>query len=268
MKHTNVIVTGACGFIGSHLVELLKSQGYKVIPIPHKELEDRISLTGKIHRIKPDCIFHLAAYGNMAHHQRGDMIIQANITNLYNLLFASKDIDYKAFVNVSSSSVTLKHQTLYSATKMGGEELCKAFVDEYDKNIMTVRPYSVYGFGEADFRFIPTVFRSCLKGERMQLVVHPVHDWIYVDDIAAMLLTAAIAGNKNEIYLAGTGIGTSNIEIVKKIENITGKKANYEITRSIRPYDSINWVASKVELEPLVQIDQGLQKMYDHLKTT
>jgi nucleoside-diphosphate-sugar epimerase len=156
---------------------------------------------------------------------------------------------------------------MYSATKAGSERLCKAFIDEYKKPIVTIRPFSVYGPGEADFRFIPTVFRSCLTGSEMELSPDPIHDWIYIDDIISILITSTkdIDETKGTTINAGTGKGYSNIEIVEMIEEITGKKATYTIKESLRPFDSKTWVNGEVSRTTL-SIQEGLRKYYESIK--
>ena len=177
---------------------------------------------------------------------------------MQNLLCATRDIPYKSFTFVSTSSVLLPVETFYSATKAGAERLCQAYKDQYRKPISIVRPYSIYGIGEAPFRFIPTVFRSCMTGEPMTLDPEPVHDWVYVTDFVKRLLTAPTG-----ISEVGTGIGTSNSIVVKLIEQITGKKANITHTKRMREFDNRIWVA-KNESQSFVKLEEGLQKYYEY----
>ncbi len=259
------LVTGASGFIGSHLVKALEARGDEVMELPRQCLYDPLALEGDL-SFNPDYIFHLAAYGNMSDQKDLDMIFQANLIGTYNLLTTTKDIPYKAFINVSSSSVLLNHETMYSATKAGAERLCKAFVDEYNKPIVSVRPYSVYGPGEAEFRFIPTVFRSCIKGETMTLDPSPIHDWVYIDDMVTCLLNVAdkVDDLKGESVNFGTGFGTSNSMIVELIEEITEKKANIGNLMTMRSYDNSKWVAGPTgKYMAKTDIREGLEKYYE-----
>lgn len=264
------IITGANGFIGKHLTKALKDKDIEVIPLHHSDLLFPATLQKNLKELKPDYIFHLSAYGNHADQTDLDTIVNANIIGTFNLLKASVGVNYKAFINVSSSSVTLPHQTIYSATKMGGEYLCKAFVDEYDKPIVSIRPYSVYGIGEAMHRFIPTVFRSCLNGEEMMLAPHPVHDWIYVDELVTMLVNNSKVAEiiKGKTLECGTGKATTNQQIVEMIEKITGKKANYKIMNKLREFDTVDpkiWVAD-YPFDTFWPLQKGLQTIYDSIE--
>ena len=212
-----------------------------------------------------DYIFHLSAYGNMANQKEDIKIFNANLVNTMRLLEVTKDIPYKAFVNVSSSSVSLPHQTIYSATKLGAEALCKAFVDEYDKPIVTARPYSVYGPGEADFRFIPTVFRSCLTGEEMDLDPYPIHDWVYVDDLIRIMIGTADHKMKGGVVNIGTGIETRNQDIISMIAKITGKHPKIGKRHKMRSFDNHEWV-NEYQLGKHISLQEGLEKCYQYYK--
>lgn len=263
-------MTGASGFIGKHLVKALEARGDIVQPLAHKSFRDEVSLKiiEGLHDI--DYIFHLASYGNMASQRDEGEILRANIDSLWNLLQATKLIPYKAFVNVSSSSVTLPHQTIYAATKLGGEALCRAFRDEYHKPIVSVRPYSIYGPGEALSRFIPTVFRSCLKGEEMVLA-EGSHDWTYVSDFVEFMLkvskTQSLSTSDIPLFAfaSGTGISTTNLEVVQLIEKITGKVANVVERKKLRSFDTGSWKAEYVNPDSM-HLEEGLQLYYDSIK--
>jgi nucleoside-diphosphate-sugar epimerase len=160
-------------------------------------------------------------------------IIQANIIDLYGLIDLCWIIDIKKFYNISTSSVKLPVQTMYSSSKMFGETMIDSLNDE---RFVNVRPYSVYGFGEADHRFIPTVIRCLKSGETMPLCKQAVHDWIHVEDF----VKAMFAGH-TEI---GTGTQTRNIEVVQMLEDISGRRLNY-IDGGCKEYDTAKWQCRK-----------------------
>ena len=256
------LITGHSGFIGSHLCQLLITLDYEVVRFERKWFTEK-NLEQRLKKIKPDFIFHLSAYGNMFHQDEEEKTINANILDLCYLLHATRNINYKAFVNISTSSVTLPYQTMYSATKLSGEHLCEAFANKYHKPIVSCRPYSIYGPGEADFRFIPTVIRKIIQDEVLELDPKPCHDWVYIDDCVEALLEAS-KKTKQKIINIGTGISYSNLVTVKTIETILGKKAKIEIVKSLRKYDSKNWVCEKSILQnyewPAVSFRVGLEK--------
>jgi nucleoside-diphosphate-sugar epimerase len=256
-------ISGSSGFIGSRLTEILKNQGHEVLPIP-REVYYSTELIKFFTENKPDYIFHLAAYGNMAYQDDVQQTLKANLEGSINMIIASLYIPYKAFINVSSSSVLLPYETFYSATKASVERLSKAFINRFNSPIVTLRPYSVYGPNEAPFRFIPTVFRSCLEKEEMTLAPNSVHDWIYIDDFVDAMIYAAVNINKTKgkIYGVGTGVGTTNKDVVSLIEQITGKKANITKEQELRPFDNNKWTAQLEDYLCKTSLIEGLQRIY------
>lgn len=266
------LITGASGFIGSHLKQYLIDQGHEVVSIPHEYLYDPLALTAMALVYSPDYIFHLAAYGNMSHQIDEDQILHANIMGTYNLLQATKDCKYKLFVNFSSSSVygwsdqpmsekqTLRPNTLYAATKASAEYLCRYFRKKYKRIIVNARLFSVYGPGEADYRFIPTLIKNA-KENKITQVMRGNHDWIYIDDVCRAV--GKIIDNAESLphrtFNIGTGIMTSNEEIARLITE------NYEPIQQGKKSDSIVWVANTRRLEdlnwkPEVTIREGIKK--------
>lgn len=244
------LVSGSSGFIGSHLVRRLLLDGIAVLPVDHGELRQK-DLTKKIKLFNPNLIIHTSAYGNLSDQTDEDEIIQANINDLYTLLQASKTISYDTFVNFSSSSTLLPAETLYSATKGAGERLCKYFGSKYQKNIISVQPYTVIGVGESPKHLIPTLIRSCLKAEKMDFVGEPTHDFISVDDfIDALKLIIQDYHLKGNVEI-GTGLATANEEVLEIVEELTGNKANIQRVPQMRSYDSNNWKANNIIIKSL-----------------
>jgi nucleoside-diphosphate-sugar epimerase len=169
------------------------------------------------------------------------------------MLVSSANINYDTFYNFSSSSVTLQAETFYSATKKGAEHICDAFRMKYDKNIVNIRPYSVYGEGEAEFRFIPTVIRNLLNDTPMVVDEDATHDWIYIQDF----IDALLDGN-TEI---GTGVKTTNKEIVNTLEKISGKKLKYT-TSKLRSYDNEDWYCKQGVKH--MSLEEGLTKTFEY----
>ena len=261
------VISGSHGFIGSHLVKRLQDLGIETLPLDRVDLHLPFTLKKKLEEVQPDYIFHLGAYGNMINQQSKDEIFRANLEGIFTLLKSSVTIPYRGFINMSTSSVNLNYETLYSATKAGGERLVKAFVNEYDKPIVNLRPYSIYGEGEADFRFIPTVFRSCLTGEPMRLAPDPTHDWVYIDNAIGMLIETAINAEKHKggVIECGTGIGTTNSQVVALIEEITGKPAIIDDELDFRHYDSRTWYSDHLDSNAM-SLRKGIEKIYPHFK--
>lgn len=186
---------------------------------------------------------------------------------LFYMLEFARTIPVKGIINFSSSSVYLPHQTIYSATKKAGEALCKAYHDDYGIPAISLRPFSIYGEGEVDHRLIPTIFRSCLQGESMDLSPNATHDWVYINDLAERVKQWMNGSHRfaGGCYDVGTGFSTTNQVVVETIENITGKKATFGKKMNMRSFDNRDWVSSLPLTNPTM-LQEGLEKTYPFYK--
>lgn len=217
-------ITGANGFIGKALQERLKGEDVVCINRNHYPFEFDEGST----------VIHLAAYGNHLYQQDARLTIHTNINMLQVMLDAFSVSGAHKFINISTSSVTLPVQTMYSASKMFGECLVNSYSDD---RMVNVRPYSVYGPGEGLHRFIPQVIKHLNSGDCMDIDPYAEHDWIHVDDF----ITAMLTGH-TEI---GTGQQWTNMQVVRMLEQITGKSLIYKVVKNLRPYDTDKWVCKK-----------------------
>lgn len=277
------LISGSSGFIGSHLVKAL-SPMMEVVPITRELLYNPSDLEDFLEEQQPDYIYHLGAYGNHANQTDIAMIVLSNIIGTFNLLQASKDVDYKGFINFGSSSEYGKKlqpmketdlpetDSFYGASKVAATYLSKAFAQQYNKPIITMRPFSVYGEGEADFRFIPTIIRSALRKEEMLLDPFPTHDWIYIKDfIDALLLLVTNIDKLRDSINIGSGEATSNQVIVAALTQISGIPLKTKRSLQMRPNDSDLWVADITLLtllnwKPKFTLLEGLVNTYKYYK--
>ena len=273
------LISGINGFIGKHLADALLSRGHKVAGIPRDLYTDIGRLTSYLIESHPDYIFHLAQYGGQKGETNMDTTVAANIFNTYILLRYSEQIPYQAFIYVGTSSeyghkdkamredMLLEPTTPYSCTKAAADLLTRMFV----KPIVTVRPFSVFGEGEREGRFIPTVIRHLKSGKHLEISPNPRHDWMYVRDVAeGMVKVAENAGGLiHKVVNIGSGRQYSNLEMVSMLEKISGKKLNYTPLPKQKPQDSDYWVANNQVLKDLgyqeiYGLKAGLKKTYDY----
>ena len=270
------LILGSSGFVGRALIERLKDQDVRIMP--RDMYGNYYGIKEFCEEFKPDHIINCAAYGNMAHQDNVDAIYQVNLNNPLTLLQATKDIDYKSLILCGSSSEYVdksestseldmcETDTFYGASKVAQTYLARAFKKQFKKPISVIRPFSIYGPGEADFRFIPTIIRSIETGDQFNLVKKPSHDWIYIEDFIDGLL---LATQKNiDILNIGSGKQYSNIEVVETLEEIAKKSASYNIIPQLRGFDTNYWVADNALLKDLgwkqrFNLLNGLKETYE-----
>lgn len=272
MKSKEKVLLVGGGFISGHLEHYLKGEDFKVSVIHHNQINTRHynPFSGYDH------IVYLAAYGNHSFQNLEiNKTLQANILDVNNTLNRLKSTRLQSFVYISTSSVTLKKQTMYSATKLVGEQLVKnAKLDKHFPGVI-VRPYSVYGEGEDHRRFIPTVIRNMMRGQQFELAPHPRHDWIHVQDMVEGITLVMMNAKKypGKVFEIGTGIDFSNLAVVAQLEMIMRKKAKWERKDKQRTYDTgTEWKMNDLSMaeyfhwEPQIKLADGLERTYEHFR--
>jgi NAD dependent epimerase/dehydratase len=230
LKNKKVIVTGADGFIGSHLTEALVAAGAKVkafcyynsfnscgwldtldkkvlsqIEIFMGDIRDpngvRSALTGQ------EVVFHLAALIGIPYsYHSPDSYVDTNIKGTLNILQAARDLGCEKIMVTSTSEVygtalyvpidekhPLQAQSPYSATKIGADRIAEAFFRSFNLPVVIVRPFNTYGPRQSARAVIPTVISQLLSGaERLKLGdLRPERDFNYVKDTCAGFLAIA-----------------------------------------------------------------------------
>lgn len=219
----NILVTGADGFIGSHLTEYLINAGFKVKAFVYynsfnswgwldtfpKEKLDKIDVfTGDIrdpngvrNAMKGiDVVFHLAALIAIPYsYHSPDSYIDTNIKGTLNILQAARDFGTEKVLVTSTSEVygTARYipideehprqgQSPYSATKIGADAIADSFYRSFGLPVTIVRPFNTYGPRQSARAVIPTIISQLLSGkEEIKLgALEPTRDLVFVKDTA------------------------------------------------------------------------------------
>lgn len=222
-----VLVTGADGFIGSHLTEKLKEDGFDVrafvqynsfnsygwldggnsegIEFFSGDIRDPNGVRKAMEGI--DCVFHLAALIAIPFsYHSPDSYVDTNIKGTLNILQASRDCAVERVLVTSTSEVygtaqyvpiDEKHpfqgQSPYSATKIGADRLTESFYRSFQLPVTIVRPFNTYGPRQSARAVIPTIITQLLSGqEEIKLgLLTPTRDFNYVSDTVAGFLAMA-----------------------------------------------------------------------------
>lgn len=224
-----ILISGSRGHLGKALTQAL-STSHEVIPL------DRDWTTVPLNI---DYILHCGAYGNHYDQTSPLEIFRVNVKRTFDLLEATKGIPYKKFIFISTSSVLIPHQTMYSVTKKMIEDLIRA----YDKPISIVRPFSVTGIGDAKTHLIPTLIDAAYTGKVIPFVREPSHDFIDIEDVVKGMIK--VMTMENGTYNLGSKESYNNQEVLNIAENLTGKKIQVKITEQMRSYDTKKWVSNE-----------------------
>lgn len=299
-KNTTYLITGATGFIGAALTHrLAKRKNVKInlivkasskkwrlndiinkVRIHHHDLQNLQSLKRIVKKIKPDFIFHFAAYGAYPAQDDIQKAVDTNIKGTINLVESCVQNKFKMLINVGSSSEygfkkkpmkesnLLEPNSNYAVTKACGTLYCQYLAKQKKIPIITVRPFSVYGQFEEPTRLVPTLIYGCLNG-KMPPLVSPktARDFIYIEDFLDVCEKLAnLVDFSGEIFNIGSGRQQTIRDVVSNVVKLTNFKGEIKWgSMPNRQWDSRCWVAdvSKVKKalkwQPKYNLSQGLK---------
>ena len=224
-----ILITGADGFIGSHLTEALVCQGYDIRAfvmynsfgswgwLDHcaPETRGRFEIfAGDIrdpHGVREamrgcDAVLHLAALIAIPYsYHSPDTYVDTNIKGTLNVLQAARDLGVKRVIHTSTSEVygtarfvpiteehPLQGQSPYSATKIAADQLAYSFYASFDLPVVILRPFNTYGPRQSARAVIPTIITQIANGQRQIKLgaVSPTRDFNYVQDTVAGFIAA------------------------------------------------------------------------------
>jgi NAD dependent epimerase/dehydratase len=294
LKNKKVLVTGADGFIGSHLVEALLKDGCDIRAFVYynsfnswgwldslpKEKKDQLDIflgdvrdpNGVRAAMKGiDVVFHLAALiGIPFSYHSPDSYVDTNIKGTLNIVQAAKDKGVEKVLVTSTSEVygTARYvpicenhpkqgQSPYSATKIGADYIALSFYKSFDLPVVVVRPFNTYGPRQSARAVIPTIITQLLNGtERIKLgSLHPTRDLVFVEDTVQGFVQIAKSENVlGEEINIATQKEISIGDLAAKIKTLIG--SNTEICS-----DDQRIRPEKSEVEQLLGSNQKIQEM-------
>lgn len=257
-----VLVTGASGFVGSHLVNKLISKHAQVITLSKKKLKSSTKVINEIglvenferlndimKRYKVNTIFHLAAQPIVEIGQDNPIkTFEVNIKGTWNILECARENNIQKVIIASTvhvygdnPKVPFKEEYFpqpsrpYETSKACADLLAQSFADTYNLSVEIPRFVNIYGPGDFNFsRLIPKVIKSILQGEQPEVWdVGSIRDFLYIDDATAAYLMIAEKRLDNKkrlrIFNFGTGEQIKIYDLVLKIIQIMGKGIKVKI---------------------------------------
>lgn len=299
------VVTGAAGFIGSHLCDELLRRGHTVIGIdsfvpfypavvkaqnqalllahPHYHFHAldlrRDDLTDVVD--EADVVFHLAAMPGLPKSWTDfDGYWTCNVQATQRLLEAARTSGHlRRFILASTSSVYGRNaignetaQTLpispYGVTKLAAEHLCRAYAEAFKIPLVTLRYFSVYGPRQRPDMAYHKFIQALAQGTAIDVYGdgHQVRGNTYVSDVVAATI-AAVDAPIGEVYNVGGGESASVLEVIQKLEQISGRKAEIHF-RTARVGDQRQTLADTTKLrshlkwEPSTRLEDGLSRQW------
>src|SRR5882672_1177761 len=262
LANRSVLVTGADGFIGSHLVEALLPQAARVRALAvynsfnsYGWLDDSPAL-GQIEVVTGDVrdpqlcrqitrdidvVFHLAALIAIPYsYSAPSSYVDTNVSGTLNMCLAARDNSCARFISTSTSEVygtakyvpideehPLQAQSPYSASKIGADAIALSCHKAFELPVVVARPFNTYGPRQSARAVIPTIITQALALESVELgSTHPTRDFLYVEDLARGFMRCAEAdGVEGEVINLGTGTEISIAELAETVFRLVGRES-------------------------------------------
>lgn len=256
-----ILITGAGGFIGSHLTEYLVHQGHEVTAFVRYtskgdagwlKSDDHYEIVyGDVHNQSDvsraakgnDYIIHLAAqiaipWSYISPHE----FVSTNVTGTLNVLLAARDLNVKRMIAISTSEIygtaqykpmdekhPLVSQSPYSASKIAAEKMAQAFHRSFETPVVIVRPFNAYGPRQSNRAVIPSIILQALKHDEPNIQIRlgsltAKRDFNYVTDVVENLTKILFSefGTGREYNLC-SGLSYSLSGIVERVGTLLGK---------------------------------------------
>jgi NAD dependent epimerase/dehydratase len=260
LYNKKILITGADGFIGSHLTEYLLSLGYDVrafvfynsfnswgwLEYLDSELLQLLEVfSGDIrdpYGVKAamkgcDVVLHLAALIAIPYsYHSPDTYVDTNVKGTLNVVQAARELGVEKVVHTSTSEVygtaryvpineehPLQGQSPYSASKIGADQIAMSFYNSFDTPVAIIRPFNTYGPRQSARAFIPTVITQIASGARhIKLgALHPTRDLNYIADTVAGFIAIAESDNSvGEVINIGSNFEISMGETARMIAEV------------------------------------------------
>ena len=273
-----ILVTGAGGFIGSHLVETLAASGAHVrafvrynsrsdwgllsdlseqtlsqVDVIAGDLRDLQAVTRAMAGVSH--VFHLGALIAIPYsYVHPAEVVEVNVLGSLNVLLAARETQVEKVVHTSTSEVygtalrvpideshPLQGQSPYSASKIGADKIAESFYKSFDVPVVTVRPFNTYGPRQSMRAVIPTIITQALTQDVVRLGnLDASRDLTYVTDtVAGFLRVAEAEGVLGETFNLGAGFEISIGDLAGKIIDLVGRPVSIEVDASrLRPAKS------------------------------
>jgi nucleoside-diphosphate-sugar epimerase len=273
----SILVTGATGFIGSHLVRVLRQRGEDVIP--HSGTRDGDLAHAELKTVEVAHVYHLAgktfvpdSWADPGAFYRTNVLSTINLLQYCRLTRATMTL-LSAYVYAEPPHLPISEDdplgalNPYSHSKLLADETARFFAKSYGIPVTVVRPFNIYGPSQPLHFLVPMLIRQAVSPEYNQITVaddRPRRDFLFVDDLVDLLVAVLERRDQTAVYNAGSGQSISVRELADHICKVAGTLKPLISRGDARRNEVLDTVASierardRLGWCPKISLDDGL----------
>lgn len=269
MKKNKILITGAAGFVGSHLSEKLSDLGYSIVAFDrYNSTNDFVWLNKLRKKNKKNCefvlgdirdydsvfkamkgcdtVFHLAALIGIPYSYHSPLAyLKTNVEGTYNVLEASKQYNLKNIIITSTSEVygsaeylpineshPINSQSPYAASKSAADQLSLSYFKSFGLPVKIIRPFNIYGPRQSERAIIPTIINQALSSKKNITLgnLKPLRDFNYISDVVnAFIKVMKSKKIIGEVVNVGSNKKISINDLCKKILELNNQNKKIKI---------------------------------------
>ena len=290
MTMKKILITGASGFVGSHVARMAREKNFEVVELNHKDtaLEDKNAVEKFMEEVRPDTVFHLATSivrsGKTASPQ---VVMRTNIEGSINLMDAALEVGVKAFINTGTfveygpkdhpikEDERCDPMEIYAVSKLAATLYVQGLAERKEFPTITLRLFTPYGSNMKEGSLLYNVVTNIQNKKPIALSDKKVtRDLIYVGDVAELYLEAGEKASKykGEIFNVGSGTPTTLEELVETVAGVTKTTAMPQWGAfPVQNYDKGVWQADMTKTfshftwRPKTALKEGLTKTIESM---
>ena len=279
-----IVITGSDGFVGSHVIPLLKA--HSDVELQLLDIQSGVDITNwdDVKDIKADLFIHLANKSYVPDsYEHPRSFFDVNINSTLNILelarlngarvlyFSSYVYGHPEYLPIDEKH-PIQEFNPYSATKIMCEQMCKSYAQDLKVPVAVFRPFNIYGTGQNEQFLLPMMVHQLPTGKIQVRDDRPKRDYIHIVDIASAVefMTFAEWTETFAVYNLGSGESHSVREVAEMLMKLWPKPVEYVATGETRPNEVLDTVADISKLramgwKPKISLEEGLKEMIGNL---
>ena len=232
----SVLITGANGFLGRHIVRDLTSRGFNVLA---KRRADGDVTQASTWQTFPaaNYLIHLAGSTFVpASWEEPSAFVQANsISTSYALDFCRSNntrmIFLSTYLYAANANLPIKETDAidpanpYALSKLFGEQLCSFYAKHFGVELVILRPFNVYGAGQSPRFLVPSIISQAKKGDEIRVLdSRPARDYLFIEDLLEAVNLSLTSKLKFGIFNIGTGVASSVEDLIQTLGQVIGRE--------------------------------------------